>query len=65
MFIALCLQVALVVWIFIKRKEFLNTMDSIVNEAWSKNDEANGYPMDVLQIGVSLYYIQIYIGNLY
>lgn len=54
MFIAFCLQIALVVWIFVKRTEFLNTMDTVVNTIWEKNDQANGYPMDALQISVSL-----------
>ncbi|XP_073845836.1 CD63 antigen-like [Musca autumnalis] len=50
MFIVFCLQVALVVWIFIKRTQFLNSMDNVVTTVWDKNDQANGYPMDALQI---------------
>ncbi|KAM7345932.1 23 kDa integral membrane protein-like [Cochliomyia hominivorax] len=51
MFILFVLQLALVIWIFVKRQQFINTMSDAVDKAWSKNDQANGYPMDVLQIG--------------
>ncbi|XP_058976349.1 CD63 antigen-like [Musca domestica] len=50
MFIVFCLQIALVVWMFVKYKEFMNSMEKVVNTVWEKNDQANGYPMDALQI---------------
>ncbi|XP_017474773.1 PREDICTED: 23 kDa integral membrane protein-like [Rhagoletis zephyria] len=52
MFILFCLQVALVVWVFVQRSEFLKTMRDLVNTTWDKNDNsANGiHPMDALQI---------------
>ncbi|XP_061402418.1 CD63 antigen [Musca vetustissima] len=50
MFIVFVLQIALVVWMFVKRNEFLNSMDQVVTTVWEKNDSANGYPMDALQI---------------
>ncbi|XP_023291920.2 23 kDa integral membrane protein-like [Lucilia cuprina] len=53
MFILFALQVALVVWIFVKRQQFLNTMGEAVDKAWEKNDSANGYPMNALQIALN------------
>ncbi|XP_065370017.1 CD63 antigen-like [Calliphora vicina] len=50
MFILFALQVALVVWIFVKRQQFLNTMGEVVDKAWEKNNDANGYPMNGLEI---------------
>ncbi|XP_054738361.1 CD63 antigen [Anastrepha obliqua] len=50
MFILFCLQVALVVWVFVQRAEFLKTMGDLVNTAWNQNDSANNYPMDALQV---------------
>lgn len=50
MFILFVLQIALVVWIFVQRTEFLNTMGEIVDKAWTKNDDSNGYPMNGLQM---------------
>ncbi|XP_075166946.1 23 kDa integral membrane protein-like [Haematobia irritans] len=50
MFILFCLQIALVVWIFVKRSQFLSDMDTILTTVWDKNDQANGYPMDGVQI---------------
>lgn len=55
MFILFGLQVALVVWIFIKRSQFLTTMGEIVDKAWEKNNDANGYPMNTLEITVSYF----------
>ena len=56
MFILFCLQVALVVWVFIKRDDFLKTMTDLVGTAWNQNDSAKGYPMDALQLSVSMLY---------
>lgn len=53
MFILFVLQLALVIWAFVQYNEFLNAMNDAVNMAWEKNDDANGYPMNSLQIGVS------------
>nr|XP_014102768.1 CD63 antigen [Bactrocera oleae] len=50
MFILFCLQVALVVWVFMKRDDFLKTMTDLVGTAWNQNDSAKGYPMDALQL---------------
>ncbi|XP_073845829.1 23 kDa integral membrane protein-like [Musca autumnalis] len=50
MFIVFCLQIALVVWMFVKRTDFLNSMDKVVTTVWNENNETNGYPMDALQI---------------
>lgn len=55
MFILFVLQLALVIWAFVKFSDFLKAMDDAVNLAWEKNNDANGYPMDSLQIGVSTY----------
>ncbi|XP_013098676.1 23 kDa integral membrane protein [Stomoxys calcitrans] len=50
MFILFCLQIALVVWIFVQRTQFLNDMDTVITTVWNKNDASNGYPMDAVQI---------------
>ncbi|XP_039956553.1 CD63 antigen [Bactrocera neohumeralis] len=50
MFILFVLQVVLVVWVFIKRDEFLKTMTDLVSTAWNENDSAKGFPMDALQL---------------
>lgn len=54
MFILFALQVALVVWIFVKRQDFLDAMGDAVDKAWEENNDANGYPMDALQMAVSI-----------
>ncbi|CAD7015438.1 23 kDa integral membrane protein [Ceratitis capitata] len=51
MFILFCLQVALVVWVFVQRAEFLKAMSDLVDTAWKENNTANGHPMNALQIG--------------
>lgn len=70
MFILLVLQLALVIWVFVNQTEFLDTMSNIVDEAWAKNNEANGYPMYPLQISVSftsnsVLYTILIISNFY
>lgn len=55
MFILFACQLALVIWIFVKRSEFLNTMSDMVQTAFDRNNDADGYPMDALQIAVSIY----------
>lgn len=55
MFILFCLQIALVVWVFVERADFLKTMRDLVDTAWKENDSAKGYPMDALQISVSIF----------
>lgn len=67
MFILFALQIALVVWIFVKRQQFLNTMGNAVDTAWDKNNDANGYPMDALQMSVSksLFIVMLQKKNVY
>ncbi|XP_067634364.1 23 kDa integral membrane protein-like [Eurosta solidaginis] len=49
-FILMCLQIALVVWVFVRKNEFLNSMTSIVKNAYNnKNDQADS-PMNIIQI---------------
>lgn len=50
MFILFCLQVALVVWVFVQREQFLNAMSDLVGSAWDRSGPNFTYPMDGVQI---------------
>uniref|UniRef100_A0A034WH04 Tetraspanin n=1 Tax=Bactrocera dorsalis TaxID=27457 RepID=A0A034WH04_BACDO len=53
MFILMCLQIALVVWSFVEKTDFLNSMNNIVHNAFeNRNDDADN-PMNILQITFS------------
>lgn len=54
MFILFALQLTLSIWIFVQNDKFLSTMGDLVDTAYNQNDAAKGYPMDGLQISVSL-----------
>lgn len=54
MFILFALQLTLSIWIFVQNDKFLSTMGDLVDTAYNQNDAAKGYPMDALQISVSL-----------
>ncbi|XP_037949755.1 CD63 antigen [Teleopsis dalmanni] len=50
MFVIFALQLALVIWVFARYDEFLNTMSDVVQTAWKNNDSAHGMPMDAIQL---------------
>ncbi|XP_011181475.3 CD63 antigen [Zeugodacus cucurbitae] len=50
MLIMFCLQIALVIWVFVKRADFLKTMGDVVDTAWKENNSNKNVPMDALQI---------------
>ncbi|XP_017865331.1 PREDICTED: 23 kDa integral membrane protein [Drosophila arizonae] len=50
MFILFALQLALSIWLFVENSSFADRISEVVNKAWLENDDANGYPMDALQL---------------
>ncbi|XP_053964047.1 CD63 antigen-like [Anastrepha ludens] len=50
MFVLMGLQIALVVWVFLEKNEFLNTMDSIVLNAYDNRNNETDNSMNTLQI---------------
>lgn len=54
MLILFGLQLALSIWIFAANDKFLTSMSKVVDRAWDENNAAQGYPMDALQLAVSI-----------
>ncbi|XP_017474770.1 PREDICTED: 23 kDa integral membrane protein-like isoform X1 [Rhagoletis zephyria] len=50
MLILLGLQIALVVWVFVRKDQFLKTMDSIVYDAFEDRDDQTDNSMNLIQI---------------
>ncbi|XP_011181476.2 23 kDa integral membrane protein [Zeugodacus cucurbitae] len=53
MFILMCLQIALVVWAFLEKQDFLNSMNTIVHNAFENRNYDADNPMNILQITFS------------
>ncbi|XP_023162718.1 23 kDa integral membrane protein-like [Drosophila hydei] len=50
MFILFALQLSLSIYIFVENDTFAEKISELVNKAWAENDDANGYPMNALQL---------------
>ncbi|CAD7015437.1 23 kDa integral membrane protein [Ceratitis capitata] len=53
MFILMCLQIALVVWVFCEKDQFLNSMNTIVRNAFDNRNTEADETMNILQITFS------------